>query len=492
MAAATLIRIAALACCAIAPALAADRFDDVRAYIRSGLVEHEVPSIAVAVVKDGAIIWEEGFGWADREQRIESTPQIMYSLASISKPITATGLMTLVQAGRIDLDKPINDYLGAEKLRARVGDATDATVRRVANHTSGLPLHAQFFYTDEPYTKPSMEETILRYGNLVTAPGEEYQYSNLGYGVLDHLIERISGEDFSKFMRSEVFLPLGMTRSSVGIGPGLESFTATRYGKDGLPLPFYDFNHPGASAVFSSAHDLARFAMFQLKAHLREQRAILSDGLIDEMQRRTARTPGKGYGIGFDVSARNEYLVVSHGGNMSGVNTSLQLFPSENLAIVVLSNANSPLTATVADRLANELLPGWTSTAEQAAPGTRPFAAPETLSGVWQGLLHTYTHDLPVVLHFPSEGEPMVKIGDQPVSPINDAQYRDGEFNGRLAARIGTPDTERFPYHLALNLRLRDGTLNGSAIALAVEGTRAHFALSHWLSLERVRADPAN
>ena len=71
---------------------------------------------------------------------------------------------------------------------ARVGNAGDATVRRVANHTSGLPLHYQFFYADEPYRRPAMDETIRRYGNLVTAPGERYQYSNLGYGVIDYVI----------------------------------------------------------------------------------------------------------------------------------------------------------------------------------------------------------------------------------------------------------------------------------------------------------------
>ena len=125
----------------------ADRLDGIRSLIRKELVKTKtpMPSIAVAVARDGQIIWEEGFGWADRERRLHATEHTMYALASISKPITATGLMVLVQAGKIDLDRPINDYLGSAKVRARVGDAAQATVRRVANHTSGLPLHYQFF-----------------------------------------------------------------------------------------------------------------------------------------------------------------------------------------------------------------------------------------------------------------------------------------------------------------------------------------------------------
>jgi len=150
----------------------ADQFDEIRDFIRTHLTADQVPSISVAVARDGRIVWEEGFGWADREKSVAANEHTMYSLASITKPFTATGLMTLVEQKRIDLDRPINQYLGNAKLRARVGNADDATVRRVANHTSGLPFHYQFFYEDEPYRPPSMDETILRYGNLVTIPGK--------------------------------------------------------------------------------------------------------------------------------------------------------------------------------------------------------------------------------------------------------------------------------------------------------------------------------
>lgn len=160
--------------------LFADQFDAVRGFVRRHMTESSAPSIAVAVARDGRILWEEGFGWADREKRVAADENTMYSLASISKPFTATGLMMLVEQKRIDLDRPVNQYLGNAKLRARVGNADDATVRRVANHSSGLPLHYQFFYEDEPFRPPSMDETILRYGNLVTIPGEKWEYSNLG------------------------------------------------------------------------------------------------------------------------------------------------------------------------------------------------------------------------------------------------------------------------------------------------------------------------
>ena len=116
-------------------------FDSVREFIMQQLTERNIPSIAVAVARDRQIIWEEAFGWADRENRVPATPHTMYSLASISKTITATGLMILKERGRVDLDRPINEYLGEAKIAVRVGAPAEATVRRVANHTAGLPLY---------------------------------------------------------------------------------------------------------------------------------------------------------------------------------------------------------------------------------------------------------------------------------------------------------------------------------------------------------------
>jgi CubicO group peptidase (beta-lactamase class C family) len=470
---------------AAGPAVSADRFDAIRAHISAGLIDQSVPSIAVAVAQDGKIIWEQGFGWADREQRRPATEHTAYSLASISKPITATGLMTLVQAGRIDLERPVNDYLGNAKLRARVGNASEATVRRVANHTSGLPIHYQFFYADEPFKRPSMDETVLRYGDLVTAPGERFQYSNLGYGVLDYLIERVSGVSYAEFMRREVFLPLGLTRTSVDIGPELQQYTATRYGPDGLPLPFYDVDHPGASAVFSSAHDLVRFGMFHLKVRLRDQKPILSDAALDEMHRRMAnRSDGSSYGLGFGVRDQDGYHFITHNGAMPGVATRMALFPRERLAIVVLSNARSDLTRDIADRITANLLPKWRAATGQQ-PAAAPFVMPDSLRGVWKGALSTYAREVPVELRFLSGGEVHAQVGDQLATLVNRPQVADGIFSGELAVRIGTPDTNRYAYTVSLSLQLRGDVLNGSATAIAVESPRERNALSHWIELRR-------
>ncbi|MGD0733441.1 MAG: serine hydrolase domain-containing protein [Terracidiphilus sp.] len=465
---------------------AQDEFDGVRTLIRQRIVNGSVPSVSVAVARHGKIIWEEGFGWANREERICATENTMYSLASISKPFTATALMTLVQAGKIDLDKPINDYLGDAKLNARIGNANDATVRRVANHSSGLPLHYQFFYSNEPFQKPSYDQTILRYGNLVTIPGEHYQYSNLGFGFLGYVLSRVSGESYPEFMRQTVFLKLNLTHTSVGVGPGLEKFQAIRYGSNGLPIPSYDFDHSGASAVCSSAHDLVRFGMFHLKDHLADQAQILTDASIDVMHQPTMKiSDNHGYGIGWFTEGRPDgYHTVSHTGGMPGVATILMLVPSEDIAVVVLTNElNRTLIFDVSNAILKVLLPKWQTT--PIKPETpAPFTPGAELFGTWKGILHTYQKDLPVTLRFLPSGDVHFQLADELETLLNNVQLKDGWLSGQAWGDVATDDAERHRANtLLFSFKLRGSHLNGAVSA--TEADNNPVALSQWLDVEK-------
>ncbi len=465
-----------------------DQFEQARAYIQKQMAARQVPSVAVAVARDGKIIWEEAFGWANREERIAATPHTMYSLASISKPITATGLMILKERGRIDLDRPINDYLGDAKIKVKLGNPADLTVRRVANHSSGLPLHYQFFYEDEAFRAPTRDETILRYANTVTAPGEKYQYSNLGYGILDYVIERVSGKSYAEFMRTEVFQPLGLTRVSVDAPPGLEKQQAVRYGADGLPIPFYTFDHPGGSAIYASAHDLARFGMFYLKAKLPDQKAILSDQTIDEMHKPTMTTgPNAGYGVGW---ATNQYpgnhLCVSHTGGMGGVATSLRLFPAEKIAIVVLTNSSSSAPHAIADEIMATLMPDArpapATPNNERAPAFKPS---ESFLGTWQGVIHTYKAEIPFKLVFQPDGDIHARLGAQLESLVNSPEFKDGYLTGEFLGDIGTEDANRTRYVLSLSLKLRGDVLNGALTARSLPAKRVGNALTQWVELKK-------
>ena len=482
-----------------------ERFDRVRERIERGLVEHSIPSLSVAVALGKIILWEEGFGWADREHRIAATPHTMYSLASISKPITATGLMILKERGLLHLDHPINTYLGDSQLQSWMGNAEEATVRRIANHTSGLPLHYQFFYQDEPYLPPSMSETIRRYGNLVTNSGERFQYSNLGYGILGEVIARLSGKSYADFLREEVFLPLGMLRASVNIGPGLELFQAQRYASDGVRYPFYDFDHPGASAVYCSAHDLVRFGMFHLKQHLPDQKAILSEETLNEMQRISTYQNGiEGYGLGWATyDGIESHHIVGHGGGMGGVNTLLRMVPSAQVVVVVLTNTSddTDLANQVAVDILSVLLPSYAEKRAQGELQRKPehagqqeqgFTPSMHLLGKWHGQMHTYEGDVPLSLWFKETGEVHAQVGTQLKTLVNEVQFKEQYLTGKMMGNIDTGDASRRPHHLHLDLKQRGDVLNGAIIAITIEGRdggaagrRQGNALSHWAELRK-------
>jgi CubicO group peptidase (beta-lactamase class C family) len=450
--------------------VAQQQFEPIRQEIRAGMLRRNVPSLAVAVAKDGKIVWEEGFGWADREHRIAADENTMYSLASISKPLTATGLMTLVAAGKVDLDKPINDYLGKAKLRAHIGSADEATVRRIANHSAGLPEHFQFFYENEPWRPESPDETILRYGELYSKPGERFQYSNLDYGTLDYIISRVSERSFADYMRNEVFLKLGMTRTSIGVDPALRDFAATRYdGEDLTPISPYEFDHNGASAVYSSAHDLVRFGMFSLKEHLPDQAPILTDEAIDQMQQPTiVERPGIGYGIGWEIDQTSKYRIVTHSGGMPGVATWLRLVPSERLAIVVLCNENDHLAHEVADAITKLMLPGWAQ--ENPGPRSPPVPPSKTMIGVWRGAVETYRESIPLQFTLLPSGEVKAKLGNQLETLVNGARFENDTLSGLMNGDIHLPDASRRPYILSLSLRIHDGDVLSGAVTARADG----------------------
>jgi len=461
----------------------ADAFDDVRLQIREVMASQNVPSISVAVAHKGRIVWEDGFGFANIEQRTLADAHTLYSLASISKPVTATALMILVERGAIDLDKPMNDYLGAQKLVAHVGDARQATVRRVANHTSGLPLHYQFLYEDEKVVRPSMEESIRRYGTLVRAPGEASNYSNFGYGLLEYAIERVSGKPYDRFMLEELFLPLGLTESAVNRMPDLKNRVALRYGDNRSVVPFYDFDHRGASAVFMSAHDLVRFGMFHLHGTLAgQQKAVLQKSTLARMRDEKAVEGANNYGIGWGIGERYGLKHFGHTGGMPGVSTRLSVFPEADLVIAVLANTGTGLTG-IESAIVHAVLP-------ETIRHDHGFKPQPGIVGRWKGAVHAYTGPTPVELEFKENGSVFARVGSGTAQEVSQVRMSDdGALSLRgIAGDIGTPDARRYPYRLNLSLNPRGpDVLNGAASAVSLElPDRAGNALSYWVELSKV------
>ncbi|HSJ23414.1 MAG TPA: serine hydrolase domain-containing protein [Longimicrobiales bacterium] len=463
----------------------------------------QLPSVALAAAIHGEVVCETAAGWADRDGEVPATEHTLYSLASISKPFTGTAVMQLVERGLVELDAPANSYLGLAGLRAFEGDADAATVRRLLTHTAGLPLHYQFFYAGGPPV-PTMAETIARYGVLVYPPGERYAYANLGYGVLDHIVSRVSEGTYADWMRRQVFEPLGMEDTAVSDGSDLAGLAAVRYANDGSALPPYTFDHVGASGVWSSAYDLVRFGMFQLGQRSPAYSHVLADSLRERMQLSAVVTaPGQARGLGWAITEDdNGYRRVSHTGSMPGVATVLNLYPEAGLAVVVLTNrSHPPSVARVAHTIASVLLPDFAATAaaRQAvtAPPARAAAAqapaadvPADLHGAWRGAVLLHEDRVPLVLVVDAAGGVRARLDAGAEMPLENVRFADGWLTGRLQQTLApgeaTPAEERDRHEVVLNLVLRDGErLAGWASAITV-GDPLYGAVSYRMELRRV------
>jgi CubicO group peptidase (beta-lactamase class C family) len=471
----------------------ADQFDVARTQIHNSMAAENIPSVAVAVARNGQIIWEEGFGWSDVEKRIPATAHTPYSLASISKSVTATALMILVKRGAVELDRPLNDYLGAQKLTAHIGDARDATVRRVANHTSGLSEHYQFFYEDELAQRPPMDESIRRYGVLMHAPGELFSYSNFGYGLLEYIIERQSGKTYAQFLQDELFSPLGLKESGVNHSADFGVGAAARY-RAGQRVPFYDFDHRGASAVYMSAHDLVRFGMFHLNEKLDGQRRLILDQVaLASMRDDPVSTPADfhqtsgDYALGWIVGKKHGLTYFGHTGGMAGVRTQLALYPDARLAIAILANGEgTDVHGKIESSIVHSLLPETI----HADTGFRPLPG---LIGGWKGAVQTYNGQVPVGLEFKENGSVFAAVGGAPLQEVTSVE-RDPSTSlvslNNLSGDLGTPDAGRHPYQLKFSLELQmPDLLYGAATAVSEPMLdRSGNALSYWVELHRVRA----
>ncbi|NLG63830.1 MAG: beta-lactamase family protein [Candidatus Cloacimonetes bacterium] len=480
------------------------QFERARALIERAMREDSLPSITVAVAKDGRVLWAQGFGYADLERRIPATPETMYSLASISKPITATALMRLVEQGRIDLDQPANAYLGEARIHSDVWPADGATVRRVLSHSAGLPLHYEFFYDGETHEPRSTDEGIARYAVLIAPPGSLYQYSNLGYGILDRILELQHGRSYAELMRTEVFEPLGMTHTRIGTGAGLGDAAAVRYGPDNRPVPYYDFDHRGGSAVYSSALDLVRFGNFHLGLQRERRARILGDQTRRLMQQPiSAGAASDGYGLGWSILADDHgFRRVSHTGGMPGVSTFLSLYPEENVVVVVLTNRSNGWTGRIMSELAAAVLPGYRQrlearlaaeeaersarqTGNGANAGTTRQTIPAALRGRWSGLVRTPDDTVRLTLDVREDGDVHVRLGDALETVLNEVSVPEPDrLVGRFAGTLPDDHAQRHPHNVLLQLVLRDGRLEGQASAQTT-GWPYWYALTSPVRLER-------
>jgi CubicO group peptidase (beta-lactamase class C family) len=451
-----------------------------------------VPSIAIAIAHHGRIVWEEAIGMSDRERNISATVHTPYYLASISKTITATALLELVEHNRVNLDRPVNDYLHEARVNSPMWDVSKATVRRVANHTAGLATYDRDCLVSDHDCDASAAGAIRRYGVIVWPPGDQFDYSNLDYGILGEVVAQASHASLPATLRRSVFEPLGMTDCFIDASGDSRSSTAARY--DSSPpfsrTPAKRSTAPGASSVYCSVNDLALFGMFHLKDHLASQRRILSDRSIDQMQAPSLRSGGEfQYGLSWWVQENlNGYHGVLAQGGTTDATAYLQLIPSEDIAIAMLWNTGTPNGAKVVDQILSALLPRYQKNLDAAAaakPSAPSSSAPGPspgLLGRWSGFVQTYKGTVPLALDVIPSGELVARLGTDAEVRRAHPRFGEGVVRWTMPGSLGV---EGEPFDLAMRLYLYGGILAGAARTQPPASNGKGVWVSYWVQLEK-------
>ncbi len=194
---------AGVACAQDAPDQQADHL------IRTEMAAQKIPGVSVAVIRDGQVVLVKGYGLANVEHAVAVKPGTVFQSGSVGKQFTAMAVMLLVDEGKIDLDERIGTYLGDVP-----GSWKDMTVRQLLTHTSGMADYTSDFNLWQDYSEDELLDKAKKVPTAF-APGEKWQYSNLGYLTLGAIVRRVSGKFYGDFLQERVFDPLGMTTARV-------------------------------------------------------------------------------------------------------------------------------------------------------------------------------------------------------------------------------------------------------------------------------------
>lgn len=298
-----------------------------------------IPGFAIAVSVDGKIVYSEGFGYADVEQRVPAWPTTKFRIASISKPLTAVALVQLIDAGKIDPDAPIQMYVPTFPDKGAV-----ITPRLLAGHIAGIRHYKDDeFYMQKHFDSVTEGLKVFQDDPLVAPPGTKYSYSSYGFNLLSAAIEKASGEPFLTYMHDHVFVPMNM-RDTLADQPAHIIEQRSRFyemDKDHTldNARYVDNSYKWAGGGFlSTVEDLARFGS-----------ALLQPGFLNSKSLQLLFTPqqtkdGKstGYGMGFGIrKSKSGKRVFEHSGGAVGGTSQLIIYPDQHLVIAFINNLSS-------------------------------------------------------------------------------------------------------------------------------------------------------
>jgi CubicO group peptidase (beta-lactamase class C family) len=402
---------------------------------------HQVPGLSIALIQQGEVVCERGFGITsvEADAGLPVTPDTLFRAGSVTKPMTATMVMRLVEIGRLDLDTPVGEYDAGLKFSDPAAAQT-ITLRMLLSHTAGLPSDLDYhdrrtsrtYSTDlEQYTA----ERLPQYA-FIAPPGTGFHYSNIGINLAARLAEIVVGRSYPLLMQSLVFDSLDMARTT------FDPLTALTYplalghtlntdGSIEVKRPFVDqpMEYPCGFAL-TTIRNLSTFAL----AHLGN--GLLSSTLISTMHTLQAdRHNGEGYGLGFRVHEHRGRRFVGHNGAIGKYGAVLALLPDAQCGVVMLFN-RAPGFWTAARQIMDMALDLLTGEQSQRVSATSSL--PEADYTAYVGRYLSY--ELGLIDVEPNE----VRINDKVAMSAIIARLNErySMINGALAERYETPLAE--------------------------------------------------
>lgn len=338
-----------LASCSSTPApIRRGDYDDVTrrlsAWLEQEMARKNVAGLSVALLEDQRLLWARGFGHAHREAGRAAAPETLYRAGSISKLFVALAALQLAEAGRLDLDAPLERYLPEFRLRAHAGEDGPITPRGILTHHAGLP---------SDYLEGMWVEAPERFDRLIPLLAEEYRaaapglvhaYSNLGFSLLGAALERIAGRPFEALLKERVLVPLGMKDSA--FATHLPEGAGGAYDAEGKAARETGLRDVPAGGLNSTVLDLLRLARMLFNGGEIEGNRLLSAASLREMVR--PQHPGNPLDLDLDVGLAWHFApgfvqgggpVLFHDGGTLHHRSCLMQLPEQRLAVAVMANS---------------------------------------------------------------------------------------------------------------------------------------------------------
>jgi CubicO group peptidase (beta-lactamase class C family) len=339
---------------------------DGRVAARDLLAQTGAPSLSLALVSDGRIVWRQSFGYADVGTKTAPTPTTMYGIGSVSKTVATVALMQLVDDGLVSLDEPVATYL--PEFRMASPGYRAVTVRMLLDHSSGLPGTAYASLMSQEYWPGYLDQVVdsLADARLKHTPGALSVYCNDGFTLLEAIVAEVTGRSFADYVQAEVFDPLGMTSSAYPIEPFVDGSYAKAYDPDGTVHPQEVLSALATGGLYSTPTDMARFATMLMDRGAYAGRQILSADSVREMgsdqtvgEIHAALFKGARYGLGWDSVTQPGLLKAGFtawmkGGDSGDYHAGFVVVPGQKLAAVVEGVA--PITSGKAETLCERIL----------------------------------------------------------------------------------------------------------------------------------------